>query len=139
MDSPFAIPSHTTYLAGYLDEMVRHYTTEYRLCALTIAVMPCSILDGFAIAVASPVEDMVREFEREMSVFLNTDPRSRLLFYLTEYFSWYKDFSESCVCEKLRLEGDGLSPDAVSYRLFVNHRHEVVFVASWKDKEVVAP
>ena len=133
--SPFSVPSHTTYFADYLDAVGRHYTTDKRLCALTVAVMPCTILDGFAIKAAMPVENMVREFEQDISLFLNSDPRNRLLFYLTEYFSWYKDFSDSCICERLKLEGEGdRSQDSIVNRLFVDHRHEVVFSASWKDK-----
>jgi hypothetical protein len=65
---------------------------------------------------------------------VNTDPKNRLLFYLTEYFGWYRDFSDACECEKLRLEGGGLSHDHVAYRLLVDHKHEVLFLAYWKDK-----
>jgi hypothetical protein len=139
MASQFAVPSHTTYFAGYLDAVGRHYTTESRLCALTVAVMPCTLLDGLAIEVAMPVENMVREFAHDVSLFLNTDPRNRLVFYLTEYFSWYKHFSDSCICERLKLEGARRSQDSISYRLFVEHRHEVVFLGSWKDKGALAP
>ena len=134
MAGEFSVPSHTTYFAGYLDAVGRHYTDEKRLCALTATVMPSTILDGCAIKTATPVENVVREFERDISQFLNTDPRNRLLFYLTEYFSWYKDFSDTCVCEKLRLEGRDLSHDHIAYRLFVEHKHAVLFLAYWKDK-----
>jgi hypothetical protein len=130
----FSVSSHTTYFAGYLDAVGRHYTDEKRLCALSVAVMPSIILDGLAIRTITPVEDMVREFERDIAQFLNTDPRNRLLFYLTEYFDWYQQFSGSCVCEKLRLEGGDLSHDHLAYRLFVDHKHVVLFLASWKDK-----
>jgi hypothetical protein len=92
------------------------------------------ILDRLAIRTTTPVENMVREFERDISRFLKTDPKNRLLFYLTEYFSWYKDFSDTCECEKLRLEGGDLSDDHTAYRLFVDHEHEVLFLAHWKDK-----
>jgi hypothetical protein len=103
----FSVPSHTIYFAGYLDAVGRYYTDEKRLCALTVSLMPSKILDRHAIRTTTPVENMVREFERDISQFLNTDPRNRFLFYLTEYFCWYKHFSDACECEKLRLEGDG--------------------------------
>ena len=45
----FSVPSHTTYFAGYLDAVGRHYTDERRLCVLSAAVMPSMILDGFSI------------------------------------------------------------------------------------------
>jgi hypothetical protein len=134
MAGEFSVPSHTIYFAGYLDAVGRHYTDEKRLCALIADVMPSMILDGRAIKTTTPVENMVKEFERDISQFLNTDPRNRLLFYLTEYFGWYKDFSDTCVCEKLRLEGGGLPHDHTAYRLFVDHKHEVLFLAYWKDK-----
>jgi hypothetical protein len=134
MAGEFSVPSHTIYFAGYLDAVGRHYTDEKRLCSLTAAVMPSKILDRLAIRTTTPVENMVREFERDISRFLNTDPKNRLLFYLTEYFCWYKDFSDMCVCEKLRLEGGDLSHDHTAYRLFVDHKHEVLFLAYWKDK-----
>jgi len=130
----FSVPSHTVYFAGYLDAVGRHYTDEKRLCALTVAVMPSMILDRLAIRTTTPVGNMVREFERDISQFLNTDPKNRLLFYLTEYFRWYEDFSDTCECEKLRLEGSDLSGDHTAYRLFVDHKHEVLFLAYWKDK-----
>lgn len=131
----FSVPSHTTYLAGYLDAVGRHYTDEKRLCALSVALMPSMILAGLTIKTTTTVDNIVREFERDISRLLNTDPKNRLVFYLTEYFAWYKDCSATCVCEKLRLEGAGISHDHVGYRLFVDHKHAVVFLASWKDKE----
>jgi hypothetical protein len=134
MAGEFSVMSHTIYFAGYLDAVGRHYTDEKRLCALTAAVMPSVILDGRTIRTTMPVENMVREFERDISQFLNTDPRNRLLFYLTEYFGWYKDFSDTCECVKLQLEGGGLPHDHTAYRLFVDHKHEVLFLAFWKDK-----
>jgi hypothetical protein len=95
------------------------------------------ILDGLAIKTTTPVQNMVKEFERDISQFLNTDPKNRLLVYLTEYFCWYKDFSDACVCEKLRFEGGGISHDHTAYRLLVDHTHEVLFLAYWKDKEAI--
>jgi hypothetical protein len=130
----FSVPSHTLRFGGYLDAVGRHYTDEKRLCALNAALMPSRILDNHAIKTTTPVENMVKEFERDISQFLSTDPRNRLLFYLTEYFCWYKEFSDACVCEKLGLEGGGISRDHTAYRLFVDHKHVVLFLAYWKDK-----
>ena len=130
----FSVPSHTMYFAGYLDVVGRQYTDEKRLCARTVSVMPSRILDRLAIRTTTPVENMVRDFEYDISRLLNIDPKNRLLFYPTEYFCWYKEFSDTCVCEKLRLEGCDLSHDHTAYRLFVDHKHEVIFLAYWKDK-----
>lgn len=137
MTSEFSVPSHTLYFAGYLDAVGRHYTDEQRLCALTVAVTPSKILDDYAIRTKTPVENMAREFEHDISRFLGTDPRNRLLFYLTEYLCWYEHFSDAFECEKLRLEGDGISHDHIAYRLCVDHKHEVLFLAYWKDKGVM--
>ena len=138
MGSEFSVPLHTLFFAGYLDAVGRHYTDDKRLCALTVTDAPSKILDGYAIKTKTPVENMVREFDRDISRFLNTDPRDRLLFYLTEYFCWYKHISHTCECEKLQLEGGALSHDHIAYRLFVDHEHEVLFFAYWKDKETHA-
>jgi hypothetical protein len=134
MTSEFSIQSHTLYFAGYLDAVGRCYTDEQRLCALTVAVTPAITFDGYTIGTKTPVENMAREFEQDLSRFLSTDPRNRLLFYLTEYFCWYEHFSDTCECEKLRLEGDGISHNHIAYRLSVDHKHEVLFLAYWRDK-----
>ena len=97
MAGEFSVSSHTTYFAGYLDAVGRHYTHEKRLCALTADGMPSKIRDGLVVRATTPVENMVGEFERDISQFLNIDPKSRLVFYLTEYFGWYKASSDTCV------------------------------------------
>ena len=131
MAAEFSVSSHTTYFAGYLDAVGRQFSTAARRCDLAAQLMPSAMLDGIEVKSAMPVEKMVVDFEREISRFLNADPRNPLVFYLTEYFGWYDDFSDACTCEKLTLEGGQLSPDYFAYRLQVNHEYEVVFVASW--------
>lgn len=127
----FSVPSHTTYFAGYLDAVGRQFSTATRLCMLTAQVQPSMLLDGTTVKAATHVENMVVDFERDIASFLSADPRHPLVFYLTEYFGWYKDFSDTCSCEKLTLEGGNLSPDHFAYRLHVNQDQEVVFLASW--------
>ena len=134
MAGNFSVPSHTTFLAGYLDAVGRHFTDGSRLCAITAAVMPAEFLEGIAITSATPVENIVQEFDRDISQFLNADPRSGLLFYLMDYFDWYKQFSDNCLCEKLRLKGRDLPDDHIAYRLSIDHKHEVLFLGYWNDK-----
>jgi hypothetical protein len=134
MAGDFSVPSHTTFFAGYLDAVGRHYSDDSRLCAITAAVLPAELLEGLAIISATPVENMVQEFDRDIAEFLNADPRSRLLFYLMDYFDWYKQFSDTCLCEKLRLKGRDLPDDHIAYRLSIDHKHEVLFLGYWKDK-----
>ena len=134
----FSVPSHTIFFAGYLDAVGRHYTDETRLCALTATVMPSVILDGLTIRTATPVDNLVREFDRDISRFLNADSKNRLVFYLIEYLRWYQDFSETFECEQLQLDGGGLPHDHLAYRLLVDHKHEVLFLAYWKSKETIS-
>ena len=133
MTSQFYVPTHTTYFSGYLDAVGRHFTDEKRLCALSIALMPSTAFDGLAVLSATPVEKMIREFERDIADFLNIDPRSRLVFYLIEYFAWYEEFSATCVCEKLQFGGEDNFSRHFAYRLFVDHRYEVIFLAHWRN------
>jgi hypothetical protein len=132
MTTQFSVPTHTTYFAGYLDAVGRHFTDEKRLCALSVTLMPSVILDRLTILATTPVEDMVRKFERDIADFLSTDPKSRLVFYLIEYFTWYKEFSDTCICEKLQLGGENELSRRTAYRLFVDHKYEVIFSAYWK-------
>lgn len=134
MAGEFSVPSHTVFFAGYLDAVGRHFTDDTRLCAMTATVMPTNFLEGLAIVSALPVENMVKEFERDIAKFLHTDPKIGLLFYLTEYFDWYKQFSGSCNCEKVRLKGRDLPHGHIAYRLFIDHHHQVLFLGYWKDK-----
>ncbi len=133
MPAQFSVPTHTTYFAGYLDATGRHFTDEKRLCALSVALMPSQILDGLTILGFTPVANPIREFERDIADFLGADPKSRLAFYLIEYFTWYKEFSNTCVCEKLQVGGGHDVLRRIAYRLFVDDKYEVIFLAYWKD------
>jgi hypothetical protein len=131
MAAEFSVSSHTTYFAGYLDAVGRQFSTASQRCNLAVQVMPSTMLDRFSVKSAHPVERMIGDFQHDICKFLGADPKAPLLFYLIEYFSWYNHFSDVCSCEKLSLEGEGLSPDHFAYRLKVNNQSEVVFLASW--------
>jgi hypothetical protein len=75
MSSEFSVPSHTLFFAGYLDAVGRHYTDDKRLCALTVTDRPSKILDGYAIKTKTPVENMVREFDRDISRYSEYGPK----------------------------------------------------------------
>jgi hypothetical protein len=134
MAREFSVPSHTTFFNGYLDAVGRHYSDESRLCAISAAIMPAESLQHLATVGTTPVENMVTEFASDSARFLGTDPRNRLVFYLIEYFDWFKQFSDNCVCERVRLSGDGFPDDHIAYRLFIDETHEVLFLGYWKDK-----
>ena len=130
----FSVPSHTTFFDGYLDAVGRQYTDDQRLCALTVRVAPHgSPLEGLAVLNATPVENMVREFQSDIARFLNADPKQRLLFYLIEYFCWYGEFSTRCECHRVKIEGEGVTDEQIGFRLNVNDEHDVVFLGYWRD------
>lgn len=135
MAGEFSVPSHTIFFDGYLDAVGRHYTDDRRLCALTAAVTPSRILERLSIVSTTPVEDMVEAFDCDIAKFLHTDSRNRLVFYLIEYFAWYKQFSDICECEKVRFTGEDFPHEHIAYRLFIDHTHEVFFLAYRKDKD----
>ena len=135
MPGEFSVPSHTTFFDGYLDAVGRHYTDDRRLCALTTTVTPSRILERLSIVSTTPVEDMVKAFDRDIAHFLNTDSRNRLVFYLIEYFAWYKEFSNICECESVQFRGEDFPLEHIAYRLFIDKTHEVLFLAYWKDKD----
>jgi len=76
---------------------------------------------------------MVREFQSDISRFLNADPKQRLLFYLIEYFGWYRDFSTRCECQRVKIGGEGVTGEQIGFRLNVNGEHDVVFLGYWRD------
>jgi hypothetical protein len=88
MAETFSVPSHTLFFNGYLDAVGRHFSDDERLCALTVAVTPSTILERLSIVGTTPVQDMVRAFDGDIAKFLHTDSRNRLVFYLIEYFVW---------------------------------------------------
>jgi hypothetical protein len=129
----FSVPTHTTFFAGYLDAVGRQYTNE-RLCALTVRMTSTGgSLNGLEVSNASPVENMVREFQADISRFLNADPKHRVVFYLIEYFCWYKEFSTLCECQRVRVRGEGITDEQIGYRLNVNNEHDVVFLGYWRN------
>jgi len=137
MAGGFSVSSHTTFFDGYLDAVGRHYSDETRLCAISASVMPAEFIEHLAIVSATPVENMVRDFERDIAKFLSTDPRNRLVFSLIEYFDWYKQFSDTCVCERVQIRRAGFPDDHIAYRLLIDHTHEVLFLGNWKDKDAM--
>jgi hypothetical protein len=137
MARKFSVSYHTTFFAGYLDAVGRHYSDDEWLCAISVFALPAESPERLEIVSAKPVKNMVREFERDIAKFLDSDPKNRLVFYLTEYFDWYKGFSGTCVCEKVQVKGRDIPPDSLAYRLLVDQQHEVLFLAYWKEKEAM--
>jgi hypothetical protein len=130
----FSVPTHTTFFDGYLDAVGRQHTNEQRLCALTIRASAAGTpLEGLAVSNATPVENMVREFQSDIAGFLNADPKQRVVFYLIDYFCWYKEFSTRCDCHRVRVQGEGITDEQIGFRLNVNDEHDVVFFGYWRD------
>src|ERR1700742_4584069 len=95
MSWQFSVADHAIFFNGYLDAVGRHYSDDKRLCALSAALAPSDFLQQLSISSRAPVSDMTRDFDREVSALLATDSSVRLIFYLVEYFEWFREFSSS--------------------------------------------
>lgn len=132
------IPDHTMYFSGYLDAVGRVYTTEEELVSLTSAIVhdKASVDNEYGVEIAEEkvVSEMVASFEKSVSEFLSTDPTERLVFYLVEYFMWFQEYSESCVCKECTLKWKA-SPDRyLAYKLRVNDDYNVLVILSASKK-----
>lgn len=118
------IRDHALRFDGYLDAVGRQLSTSETLIAVSTRLLNEQVV----------VEDIINSkeyeflelesnnigFEKEISSFLNTDPRERLLFYLIEYFEWFERFSETYTCKKLRLSGANAPVKYLGYLLTCN-------------------
>jgi len=128
---------HMHYFAGYLDAVTRLYTTEKILYASAVILIPnnSSIEDQLDAKIIK--EDKFQKmviFEKDISSFLSVDPKERMIFYLTEYFLWFKEFSNSCVCKKYVLSGNNIPDNHLVYKLFVNEKHHIIIYLSKSKK-----
>ena len=133
-----SVPEHTIYFSGYLDAVGRQYTTEDYLYCLNVRLIDDASIQselGLSIVKCSDVADMVVDFETSISKILNTDPRERVIFYLIEYFMWYRDHFEKCVVKKLILQGDNLPENHLAYKLIINDSFEVLFLCFITEKQ----
>ena len=132
------IRDHAIRFDGYLDAVGRQFTTNETLVAVASRILDRNVV----------VEDIINSkeyeflemgnnsisFEKEISSFLNTDPKERLLFYLIEYFEWFKQFSETYTCKKLNLSGANAPDKYLGYLLNCNEHLKILIYIYEKAK-----
>jgi len=127
-----SIPDHTMYFSGYLDAVGRVYTTEKELVSLTAAIVSdkasAEKLYGIEIVGEKETSDMAASFEQSVSEFLGTDPTERLVFYLVEYFMWFQEYSNSCVCKECTLKWKESPNRYIAYNLRVNEAYDILVI-----------
>lgn len=124
------VNNHTHFLNGYMDAIGQIYSNDETLCGMSASIIPkessleneldCKVIESKAIP------DMVANFEEEISTLLNSDPRKRELFYLTEYFAWYEEYTNSCTCTSYTIKGENVPSQYVAYILNVNNTYQVL-------------
>ncbi len=128
---------HMQYFAGYLDAVTRFYTTGKILYASAVILISdqSSIEEELDARIIK--EEKLKKmviFEKDISSFLDADSKERMLFYLTEYFLWFEDFSDSCECVKYVLSGKNIPTNHLAYKLLVNEKHHIIIYLSESKK-----
>ena len=127
---------HIQYFSGYLDAVTRLYTNEKVLFSSVVINIPDNsslekMIDAKIIKEES-IKNMV-SFEKDVSLIFKESSKERILFYLTEYFLWFREFTFSCECKKYYLEGKKIPEDHIAYKLFINEEfHILVYICAIK-------
>ena len=114
---------------GYLDAVGRQFSTDENLVALSSRVLDNQV--GIDDVVSSKEYEFIRansndvSFEKEINNFLGVNPKERLVFYLVEYFEWFKQFSETYSCEKLYLSSADAPNKYLGYLLTCNKKIKI--------------
>lgn len=121
------IEKHIAFVSGYLDAVGRHFTTESVLFSLWAEKGSKRIneLTEIDIVGEKKIPEFVHELEQQVGEFLNTDTRERLVFYLLEYLIWFKEFTESFECYKLKVVFEPDERKYLAYKFVVNGSQEV--------------
>jgi len=130
----FALIEHVKFFDGYFDAVGRVFTTDEILIAPWVRIIKAgesieSLLSAEVVSSAT-VERMAVSFEKDICAFLGRDPRERLLFYLIDYFDWFDVFSETCLCTKFQLSGDGVPEKHMAYVIKCNNEIDVLVYLS---------
>ena len=136
-----SIPEHTTFFSGYLDAVSRAYTNDQEKFFLGASIIPngSSVENALAARIEdeTDVSDMVVAFEEAVARFLGADPRERLLFYLVEYFSWFREAAASCACKQVSLQWDEPPIRYLAYSLKLDETYDVLVFFCVSDKDRV--
>jgi hypothetical protein len=124
------IPKHTNFICGYMDAMVRAYSGGEHVIGLSAIIIPCdsSVEEELSCRITSSeeIENLSHSFCKELSILLNTDSREKVLFYLVEYLTWYKEYTISCKCLKLELSGASVPLQHAAYLFHINSEFNVL-------------
>ncbi len=126
------------FFDGYLDAVSRQFSTDKSLIASSSRILDSEVCIADIVStneyklIRSENEDA--DFEREISKFLGADSKERLVFYLVEYFEWFKHYSETFSCEKLFLSGVDSPKNYLGYLLTCNEQIKVLVYVYEKTK-----
>jgi hypothetical protein len=133
-----SIKDHLIFFDGYFDAVGRLFSTSEILISPTVREIhqdeSIESLLSAKIVETIEVEKMAVDFEKEIADFLNRDPRERVLYYLIEYFDWFNEFSESCVCNKYKLSGSDVPEKHIAYILSCNKKIDILIYLYEKPK-----
>ena len=133
-----SIPEHTIFFSGYMDAVSRLYSDHKVLCGMSAEILleGSSISDRFKCTVieTKEIKNMTTEFQHSVAELLQADTEQRVLFYLIDYFSWYKDLTISCHCTSYKLIGASIPEKYFAYMLNVNNEYNVLIYISLTNK-----
>jgi hypothetical protein len=122
--------NHTNFLCGYMDAVARGYSDNKYIVGLSATVISknssvekelnCEVISS------KEVKNLSSSFCNEIEKLLNADSRDKVLFYLVEYLTWYKEYTVSCKFNKLELSGENVPSQHAAYLLHVNGEFNVL-------------
>jgi len=121
--------NHTNFLCGYMDAVARGYSDNEYIIGLSSTVISknssvekelnCEVISS------KEVKNLSSSF-CNVEKLLNIDSREKVLFYLVEYLTWYKEYTVSCKCKKLELSGENVPSQHAVYLFHVNGEFNVL-------------
>ena len=122
--------NHTNFLCGYMDAVARGYSDSEYIIGLSCTTIPknSSVENELSCEIISSkeVKNLSSSFCNEIEKLLNSDSREKVLFYLIEYLTWYKEYTVSCICNKLELSGKNIPSQHLAYLFHVNGEFNVL-------------
>ena len=123
------VSEHIAYLSGYMDAVGRMLSTEHELIGLNAREVDSvqALEQEFECEVREliPVSSMALDFEKGVSSLFEVDPKNRVIFYLTEYVSWFEEYAASCITKKVVLNGKSIPEKYLAWLLELNGKRKV--------------
>ena len=124
-----------------MDATARVFTTETVLVSMWAEIIPNrqSLRSEMQAKIIGEnlVQDPVLHFENAVEDFLHVKATTRLLFYLVEYWMWFKEYTKSFKCFELSVE---FSQPVIKQRVYILEVDEeytilVVLIATARTNE----